>query len=205
MVSYRSLAAPGQRDGRARYYARIGLSDASPLVPNLLHALFSGRLCEIRPKKSTYADCYLWEAEHLQAREPLFRLLPHLRLKRRHAELALALMDLVEQQSVGRSMSKAVGCEARRGEAPPIRGSGASQFRSPSPKISCRGAAACPSRLIRVFAAIRRASSRVSRFMVCRRLGSSSKIDQRLIRDHERFRVLDDRPGGAKRGLGAIA
>jgi hypothetical protein len=89
-----------------QYHARIGLSDASPVLPNLLHALFPGRLHEIRPKKSSYATAYLWEATHQQAREPLLRLMPHLRLKRRHAELALALMDLIEHQNAGRSTSK---------------------------------------------------------------------------------------------------
>jgi hypothetical protein len=83
------------------YRVRIGISDTSPVVPNLLHGLFAGRLFEIAPKKSSYAHFYMWEAEHHQAREPLLRLLPHFRLKRRHAELALALMDLVEQQNAG--------------------------------------------------------------------------------------------------------
>jgi hypothetical protein len=102
---------PGQRDGHVGYYVRIGLSDASPVVPNLLHTLFSGRLCEIKPKKLSYAHCYLWEAESRQAREPLLRLLPHLRLKRRHAERALELMDLIEQQNVGRFKSTPLDAE----------------------------------------------------------------------------------------------
>ena len=103
------IRRPGQRS--MGYYARMGLSDASPVVPNLLQSLFAGRLCEIRPKKSSYALYYLWEAEHHHAREPLLRLLPHLRLKRRHAEIALELMDLVEQQNVRRSVSKLLGAE----------------------------------------------------------------------------------------------
>jgi hypothetical protein len=103
---------PSRRgEGQAGYYARIGLSDTSPVVPKLLHALFPGRLSEVRPKKSSYSRFYLWEAEHHQARAPLLRLLPHFRLKRRHAELALALMDLVEQENAGRSMSKPLNAE----------------------------------------------------------------------------------------------
>ena len=94
-----------------RYSARIGISDTSPVVPKLLHSLFRGRLSEIVPKKSSYARVYLWEAQHQQAREPLFRLLPYLRLKRRHAELALTLMDLVERQNVGRFRSEPLSAE----------------------------------------------------------------------------------------------
>jgi hypothetical protein len=56
---------------------------------------------KFRRKNRHNARFYLWEAQHHQAREPLLRLLPHFRLKRRHAELALALMDLVEQQNAG--------------------------------------------------------------------------------------------------------
>ena len=102
-----------RRAGRQgmRYHARIGISDTSPVVPKLLHSLFRGRLSEIVPKKSSYARVYLWEAQHQQAREPLFRLLPYLRLKRRHAELALTLMDLVERQNVGRFMSEPLSAE----------------------------------------------------------------------------------------------
>ena len=100
---------PGRR--QVGYHARIGLSDTSPVLPNLLHALFPGRLSEIQPKKSSYAHFYMWEARGHQAREPLLRLMPHLRLKRRHAELTLALIDLVEHQNAGRSISKPLSGE----------------------------------------------------------------------------------------------
>src|SRR5712691_3860258 len=73
-----------RREGQvgSLYFARIGLSDTSPLVPNLLQAHFPDRLSESRPKKPSYASFYMWEADHQQAREPLLRLLPYLRLKR---------------------------------------------------------------------------------------------------------------------------
>jgi hypothetical protein len=102
-----------RRAGRREmgYRVRIGISDTSPVVPNLLHGLFAGRLFEIPQKKSSYARFYMWEAQHHQAREPLLRLLPHFRVKRRHAELALALMDLVEQQNAGRFMSTPLSAE----------------------------------------------------------------------------------------------
>jgi hypothetical protein len=44
----------------------------------------------------------MWVGERQKAREPLVRLMQYLRLKRRHAELALELMDLVEKQNLGR-------------------------------------------------------------------------------------------------------
>ena len=105
-----SIDRRGGRQGMG-YHARIGISDTSPVVPKLLHGLFAGRLFEIAPKKSSYARFYLWEAQHQHAREPLLRLLPYLRLKRRHAELALTLIDLVERQNVGRFLSKPLSAE----------------------------------------------------------------------------------------------
>jgi hypothetical protein len=109
MVSYRSPSILANEMGASDIMSV--LSDASPVVPNLLHTLFSGRLCEIKPKMSSYAHYYLWEAERRQAREPLLRLLPHLRLKRRHAERALELLDLIEQQNVGRFTSTPLDAE----------------------------------------------------------------------------------------------
>src|SRR5262249_25485052 len=83
----------------SHYCARIGLSDASPIVPELLHSIFPGTLARSHPKKPSYTAFYMWEVEGQKAREPLVRLLPHLRLKRRHAELALELIDLMEKQN----------------------------------------------------------------------------------------------------------
>jgi hypothetical protein len=99
------------RLGQLGYYARIALTDPSPVAPKLLHSLFPGRLSQSRPTKASYSPFWLWEADHSQAREPLLRLLPHLRLKQRQAELALTLMGLVEQQNVGRPRSKLLGAE----------------------------------------------------------------------------------------------
>jgi hypothetical protein len=41
----------------------------------------------------------MWEAANQNAREPLARLLPYLRLKRRQAELALSLITLLERDA----------------------------------------------------------------------------------------------------------
>jgi len=66
-----------RRDTR-HYYARIGFSDASPILPELFQQVFKGRLSQSRPRRASYSAFYLWEADHQQAREPLSRLLPHL-------------------------------------------------------------------------------------------------------------------------------
>jgi hypothetical protein len=101
-----------RRDGQMGYCVRVALSDTSPVVPDLLYSLFpSSSLSHAQPRKASYSRFWLWEAEHNQAREPLLRLLPHLRLKRRQAELALALMGLAEKQNAGRSLSKPLSAE----------------------------------------------------------------------------------------------
>lgn len=78
----------------ASYRARIGLSDASPVVPDLLQATFPGR-------RSVMGGLHLWEAEQERAREPLTRFLPYLRLKHRQAEIALELLNLLGRQQAG--------------------------------------------------------------------------------------------------------
>jgi hypothetical protein len=40
-------------------FATVGFSDASPIVPNLLHEPFPGYLYQSRPKRPTYAAFYL--------------------------------------------------------------------------------------------------------------------------------------------------
>src|SRR5258708_5857758 len=99
------------RLGEFRYFGRIGFSDQSPVLPTLLQELFQGSLSQSRPRKASYTAFYVWEAEHRQAREPLVRLLPHLRLKRRLAELTLELIEVVEQQDAERSRTKPLSVE----------------------------------------------------------------------------------------------
>jgi hypothetical protein len=81
-----------KRDGS--YATRIGFSDSSPIIPNLALAILAGRIFQSRPRKATYHTFYMWEATHRQAREPLVRLKPHLRLKQLHAEIALQMLAL---------------------------------------------------------------------------------------------------------------
>jgi hypothetical protein len=43
----------------------------------------------------------MWEAVNQSAHEPVVRLLPYLRLKRRQAELALTLINLIQREKAG--------------------------------------------------------------------------------------------------------
>jgi hypothetical protein len=99
------------RLGQPYYFATVSLSDTSPVVPELLHALFPSSLQQSRPRNESYSPFWVWRVDHQQARQPLLRLLPHLRLKRRQAELALALIDFIDEQSVGRPFTKRLGAE----------------------------------------------------------------------------------------------
>jgi hypothetical protein len=88
-------------DGRQMtyYVARVSLSDASPVVPDLLQSTFPARRSTYRARNRLQKEWHMWEAANQTAREPLARLLPHLRLKRRQAELALSLIALLERDA----------------------------------------------------------------------------------------------------------
>jgi hypothetical protein len=43
----------------------------------------------------------MWEAVNHSAHEPIVRLLPYLRVKRRQGELALTLINLIEREKAG--------------------------------------------------------------------------------------------------------
>src|SRR5260370_35056102 len=99
------------RLGEFRYFGRIGFSDQSPVLPTLLQELFQGRVSQSHPQKASYTAFYIWEAEHRHAPQPLVRILPHLRLKRRVAELTLQLIHVVEQQDAEQSMAQPFSME----------------------------------------------------------------------------------------------
>src|SRR5262249_56867500 len=52
-------------------------------------------------KNRSHRKWHMWEAVGQKAQEPLIRLLPHLRIKRRQAELALSLITLMQSDKAG--------------------------------------------------------------------------------------------------------
>jgi hypothetical protein len=92
-------------DGRdmTYYFATIALSDASPVIPDLLQAVFPARRSQYKAKNRKQTEWHMWEADNEGAREPLLLLAPYLRLKRRQAELALSLIGLIESDAAGPS------------------------------------------------------------------------------------------------------
>jgi hypothetical protein len=92
-----------RRDGQriAYYSAVIALSDTNPVVPDLLQATFPASRLDYEARNRKQIAWHMWEAVGQKAHEPLLRLLPHLRAKRRQAELALSLITLIERDKAG--------------------------------------------------------------------------------------------------------
>jgi hypothetical protein len=99
----RRLGQLRRTDGRQVPYfaATISLSDSSPVLPDLLQATFPARRLEYEAKNRRQKAWHMWEAVNHGAREPVVRLLPYLRVKRRQAELALTLITLIEREKAG--------------------------------------------------------------------------------------------------------
>jgi hypothetical protein len=85
----------------AYYSAEITLSDSDPVLPDLLQATFPARRLQYEAKNRSHRAWYMWEAVGQKAQEPLIRLLPYLRIRRRQAELALSLVTLVQRDKAG--------------------------------------------------------------------------------------------------------
>ena len=104
-------------DGRkVPYYgATISLSDSSPIVPDLLQATFPARRLQYEAKNRTQTAWHMWEAVNHSAHEPMVRLLPYLRVKRRQAELALTLINLIERERAGSARPLTTEQEQARG------------------------------------------------------------------------------------------
>jgi hypothetical protein len=90
-------------DGRQipYYIATISLSDSSSVVPDLLQTTFPARRLQYEAKNRKQMAWHMWEAVNQSAHEPVVRLLPYLRVKRRQAELALTLITLIEGEKAG--------------------------------------------------------------------------------------------------------
>jgi hypothetical protein len=90
-------------DGRQipYYIATISISDTSPVVPDIFQATFPARRSRYAAKNRKQTAWHMWEAVNQSAHEPAVRLLPYLRLKRRQAELALTLINLIQREKAG--------------------------------------------------------------------------------------------------------
>ena len=66
----------------------------------LTSILRSGR-SEYEAKNRRQTEWHMWEAVNHSPREPIVRLLPYLRVKRRQGELALMLINLIGREKAG--------------------------------------------------------------------------------------------------------
>jgi hypothetical protein len=98
-----SRAGGNRRGGRemAYYSAVVSLSDSDSVLPDLLQATFTARRLQYEAKNRSHRAWHMWEAVGQSAREPLIRLLPYLRIRRRQAELALSLITLMQSDKAG--------------------------------------------------------------------------------------------------------
>ena len=87
------------------YVVKSGLSETSPIVPDLLHKTFPGWRGSHQPKNPLHKRWYIWQAVNSKAEGPLRALIPYLGLKRKQAILALSLIEITREQSVGRFMA----------------------------------------------------------------------------------------------------
>src|SRR5262245_58234955 len=85
----------------AYYSAVISLSDSDPALPDLLQATFPASRLQYEAKNRSHHNWHMWEAVGQKAQEPLVRLLPYLRIRRRQAELALSLITLMQSDKAG--------------------------------------------------------------------------------------------------------
>jgi hypothetical protein len=92
-----------RRGGREMTYysAVISLSDSDSVLPDLLQAIFPARRLQYEARNRSHRAWHMWEAVGESAQEPLVRMLPYLRIRRRQAELALSLITLMQSDKAG--------------------------------------------------------------------------------------------------------
>jgi hypothetical protein len=136
----RRTRSPRRIDGgeTAYYIPTIGISGKSPTIPELFQATFPGRHKEFRPKSPQHSGWHWWEAEFQKARQPLLCLMPHLRIKRRQAELTLSLLNLMDQQNPGHLLNR---LDAEQQDARRILYEQVTQLNGPRPQLKYRVAA----------------------------------------------------------------
>jgi hypothetical protein len=98
----RSLEYRRKNGQQLAYYSpTIALSDSDPALPDLLQATFPARRLQYEARNRKQAAWHMWEAVGESAHQPLLSLLPHLRIKRRRAELALLLVTVMQRERAG--------------------------------------------------------------------------------------------------------
>jgi hypothetical protein len=97
-----------RQDGVAtpHYIPTVGISNTTATIPDLFQATFPARRREFQPKNPKHRGWYWWEAEFQKARAPLLCLLPHLRIKRRQAELTLSFLNLMSPSNPGHVLNR---------------------------------------------------------------------------------------------------
>lgn len=92
-----------KRDSRCKrasiyYTAKVGLSETSPIVPNLLRRAFGGQIYEHQPRNRAHKKWFVWQVSNEMAAAAIRSLLPYFKVKRKQAEFAIQLASLVSRQ-----------------------------------------------------------------------------------------------------------
>ncbi|SRR5258708_21876446 len=95
----RNQPSASRKDGRKSIYyvAKVGLSEISPIIPDLLHETFGGWRGKHQPSNPQHKEWYIWQVTNAKVEEVLKSLLPYLRLKRTQAELVLQFVEAMKQ------------------------------------------------------------------------------------------------------------
>ena len=96
------------------YVAKIGISQTSPIIPDMFHQHFPAWRGEHQPKNPNHKKWFIWQASNGKAEQPIRAVLPYLKLKQRQAELALEFIELIRTQNSGRWMGNEISDDEHR-------------------------------------------------------------------------------------------
>jgi hypothetical protein len=118
-----------------RYIPTVGISNTTATIPDLFQATFPARRREFQPKNPKHRGWHWWEAEFQKARAPLLCLLPHLRIKRRQAELTLSFLNLMAPSNPGHVRNR---LDAEQLRAREVLYDEVTQLNGPRPRLKYR-------------------------------------------------------------------